>query len=65
NQNFTKKTSKITTIKKNSTTSKNVTKLSAKKKYFVRVRTYKTVKVNGENVKLYSAWSKAKAVTTK
>ncbi len=47
------------------TTSKNVTKLKAKKKYYVRIRTYKTVKINGKLVKLYSGWSKIKKVTTK
>ena len=31
----------------------------------VRVRTYKTVKIGGKSVKLYSGWSKAKSVTTK
>ncbi len=59
------KSAKTVTISKNKTTSKSVSKLSAKKKYYVRVRTYKTVKVNGKNVKLYSGWSKAKSVTTK
>ena len=59
------KSAKTATISKNKTTSKSVSKLSAKKKYYVRVRTYKTVKVNGKNVKLYSGWSKAKSVTTK
>ena len=59
------KSAKTVTISKNKTTSKSVGKLSAKKRYFVRVRTYKTVKVNGKNVKLYSGWSKAKSVTTK
>ena len=59
------KKAKTVTIGKNKTTSKSVSKLSAKKKYYVRVRTYKTVKVNGKNVKLYSGWSKAKSVTTK
>ncbi|MGN0522523.1 MAG: fibronectin type III domain-containing protein [Eubacterium sp.] len=52
---------KTVTVSKNSTTSKTISKLSAKKKYYVRVRTYKTV--NGK--KIYSAWSKAKTVTTK
>ncbi len=47
------------------TTSKNVTKLKAKKKYYVRIRTYKTVKINEKSVKLYSSWSKVKKVTTK
>ena len=59
------KSAKTVTISKNKTTSKSVSKLSAKKKYYVRVRTYKTVKINGKNVKLYSGWSKAKSVTTK
>ena len=43
----------------------DVTKLKAKKKYYIRVRTYKTVKVNGKSKKIYSGWSKVKAVTTK
>ena len=60
-----KKGNKTVNIAKNKATSKSVSKLSAKKKYYVRVRTYKTVKVNGKNIKLYSGWSKAKSVTTK
>ena len=60
-----KKGNKTVTVSKNKTTSKSMSKLSAKKKYYVRVRTYKTVKINGKNVKLYSGWSKAKSVTTK
>ena len=59
------KNAKTVTVSKNSTTSKTVSKLSGKKKYYVRVRTYKTVKVNGKNTKIYSSWSKAKTVTTK
>ena len=59
------KSAKTVTISKNKTTSKSVGKLSAKKKYYVRVRTYKTVKIGGKSVKLYSGWSKAKSVTTK
>lgn len=35
------------------------------KKYYVRIRTYKTVKINGKSVKLYSSWSKAKSVKIK
>lgn len=46
-------------------TSKKVTKLKARKKYYVRIRTYKTVKVNGKSTKVYSGWSKAKKVVTK
>ncbi len=59
------KSAKTVTISKNKTTSKSVGKLSAKKKYYVRVRTYKTIKIGGKSVKLYSGWSKAKSVTTK
>ena len=59
------KKAKTVTVSKNKSTSKSVGKLSAKKKYYVRVRTYKTVKIGGKSVKLYSGWSKAKSVTTK
>lgn len=56
---------KTVTVGKNSTTSKAISKLKGKKKYYVRVRTYKTIKINGKSAKLYSSWSSAKAVTTK
>ncbi len=55
------KSPKTVTVSKNSTTSKTIAKLKAKKKYYVRIRTYKTV--NGK--KIYSSWSKSKSVTTK
>ena len=42
-------------------TSKKMTKLKAKKKYYVQVRTYKTV--SGKNY--YSSWSSIKSVKTK
>ena len=60
NSKFTKN-AKTVTIKGYSKTSKKVTKLKAKNKYFVKVRTYKTVK----GVKIYSDWSKVKTVKTK
>lgn len=47
--------------KKKKTTKYKVKKLKAKKKYYVRVRTYKTVK----GKKVYSAWSKVKSIKTK
>ena len=59
------KSPKYVTVSSNKSTSKSVTKLSAKKKYYVRVRTYKTVKVNGKSTKIYSSWSKTKSVKTK
>ena len=59
-KNF-KKNSKTSTISKNKALSKVVSKLKSKKKYYVRIRTYKTV--NGK--KYYSDWSKSKTVKTK
>ncbi len=56
---------KTVTIKKNKTTSKKITKLKKNKKYYVRIRTYKTVKVNGKSKKVYSSWSKVKSAKTK
>ena len=60
-----KKNKKTVTIKKQKTTKTTVKKLKAKKKYFVRIRTYKTKKINGKSKKVYSSWSKAKTVKTK
>ena len=56
---------KTVTVGKNTTVSKKISKLSGKKKYYVKVRTYKTVKINGKSIRIYSGWSKAKTVTTK
>lgn len=52
---------KTVTIKNAKTVSKTISKLTGKKKYYVRIRTYKTV--NDKNY--YSGWSKTKSVTTK
>lgn len=59
------KSAKYVTVSGNKSTSKSVSKLSSKKKYYVRVRTYKTVKIDGKSTKIYSAWSKTKTVKTK
>ena len=48
-----------------STTSKTVSSLKSGKKYYVRVRTYKTLKVDGKSTTVYSDWSKASAVKVK
>ncbi len=55
------KGAKIATIKKNKTTSATIKKLKGGKKYYVRVRTYKTV----GKAKYYSAWSNAKNAKAK
>ena len=56
-----KKNKKTVNIKKQKTTKTTIKKLKAKKKYYVRVRTYKIV--NGK--KVYSSWSKVESVKTK
>lgn len=56
-----KKNNKSVTVTKQKTTKATVKKLKSKKKYYVRVRTYKTV--NGK--KIYSSWSKVKSIKTK
>ena len=52
---------KTSKVKKNKITSSTIKKLKAKKKYYVRIRTYK--KVNGKTY--YSGWSKVRNITTK
>lgn len=63
-KNF-KSGAKTTTIGKTKTTAKKVTRLKKKKTYYVRIRTYKTVKISGKKTKLVSAWSSVKKVKTK
>ena len=55
------KSEKSINVNNSKSTSKTVKKLKGKKKYFIRIRTYKNV--NGK--KYYSPWSKTKAITTK
>jgi uncharacterized repeat protein (TIGR02543 family) len=52
--------SKKVTISDNTKTSKKISNLKDKKKYYVRIRAYKLVK----DVKYYSKWSDKKSVTT-
>lgn len=54
----------VATVSKNKT-KKTVSGLKKGKKYYVRIRTYKNVSLNGKTTKLYSSWSKSKKVTTK
>ena len=54
---------KTRTIKKNKTTSCTIKKLKKKKRYYVRIRTYKTGEYTGET--FYSEWSKVKSVKVK
>ena len=59
NSKFT--SAKKVTITNNKTDKTTVSKLSGKKKYYVRVRSYTTVK----GTKYYGAWSSTKTVTTR
>ena len=56
NSNF--KSAKLLNVTNNKVTTKLISNLKSKKKYYVRIRTYKNVKVNGKSTKLYSKWSK-------
>ena len=59
NSKFT--SAKKITITNNKTDKTTISKLSGKKKYYVRVRSYTTVK----GTKYYGAWSSTKTVTTR
>lgn len=56
-----KKGNKTVTVKGAKTTAKTISKLTKGKKYYVRVRTYKTV----NKTNFYSGWSKSSSVTVK
>ena len=52
---------KTVAVSKNTTVSRKITKLKGKKKYYVRIRTYRIV----SGKKYYSSWSGMKTITTK
>ena len=56
-----KSRNKYVTVSSYKTTSKTIKKLAAKKKYYVKIRTYRSV----SGKKYYSGWSAAKTVVTK
>ncbi len=58
---FTGSTTKTVTVTNAKTTAKTIAKLKSKKKYYVRVRTYKNV----GKTKYYSSWSAAKNIKLK
>lgn len=60
-----KKNVKTYTVKGYKCESKKITGLKAKTKYYVRICTYKTLKISGKDTNFYSGWSGAKNVVTK
>ena len=62
--NFSKSL-KTYTAKSTSTNALFKTGIKSKQIYFMRIRTFKTVKYAGKNLTLYSSWSKVKSVKTK
>ena len=59
-KNF-KKNKKSVRIKNKNTSKTTIKKLKAKKKYYIRIRTYNTV---GKTI-IYSTWSSTKSAKTK
>ena len=61
---FTKNSKKYV-VNKNSTVSKKISKLKKGKRYYIKIRSYKTVKVDGKTTKMYSDYSAAKSIICK
>ncbi|MBQ9532221.1 MAG: hypothetical protein IJR70_09145 [Eubacterium sp.] len=64
-RNSNMSSAKTITCLKNTKVSYATQKLSAKKKYYVRIRTYKKIKGSGINKTYYGKWSSKKTVVTK
>lgn len=60
NKKFTKN-KKTVKVKKGSATSKTIKKLKSGKKYYVKIRAYKKVTIDGYTVTANGAWSKVKS----
>lgn len=64
NSSFTKN-KKTVTITKNSPVSYKFTKLKKGIKYYIKIRSYKTIKVDGKSAKMYSDYSSIKTIKCK
>lgn len=60
NKKFKKSVKTVPPVKEYKTVSQTLTKLKAGKKYYVRVRSYKKIIVNGKGDMLYGPWSSIK-----
>lgn len=59
------KDSKTITVRGSDNTAKTISGLDSKSDYYIRIRTYKTFKVNGDSIKTYMSWSDSESVKTK
>ena len=59
---FTKNTTRSVISGKGRATSKSVSKLKTGQRYYVRIRAFRTLNVDGKPKRLYSAWSKTETV---
>ena len=59
---FKKKVSKTVMVKSNKILSRKFSRKKVGQRYYVRIRTYKTVKIDGKKKKFYSGWSKIRSV---
>lgn len=64
NSSFTKN-KKTVIIGKNSTASYKFTKLKKGTRYYIKIRSYKTIKVDGRSAKMYSNYSSVKSIICK
>ncbi len=64
NKSFTKSVKKFT-VSGNTSTSKKITNLKKGKRYYIRIRSFKSVKVDGKTTKMYSDYSAAKSIICK
>lgn len=62
NRKFTKNTTRSVMTGKGIATSKSVSKLKTGQRYYVRIRAFRTLNVDGKQKRLYSAWSKSETV---
>lgn len=62
-KNFEADGTKKAVVKGGTTTKKSIKKLSSKKTYYVRIRSFKVLQKEGKSEKLYSKWSEIKEVT--
>lgn len=58
---FAKRSAKRITVKNNKTASKRIIRGMSGKKFYVRIRAYKLVRVNGKTVKFYSGWTRVRS----